>query len=176
MSSDNELVYLGGSFDPVHIGHYQMILSLSKRYKKVIIIPTVNYMKGESKFPLLDRINALNFLCKQLPNIEVLNMAEWEDTTSTYKVANILMEKYGCKPDIAMGSDCLNTIDRWIDYSKLKAEYKFYIFIRDGFLKDIGLNYESEVVEISNVSSSEIKKSLQIELIPESIRQFFQFS
>lgn len=176
MSSGNELVYLGGSFDPVHIGHYQMILSLSKKYQKVVIIPTVNYMKGKSKFSLIDRINALESLCQNLANVDVLNMAEWEDTTSTYKVANILLKKYGVKPDIAIGSDCLNTIEQWIDYSKLKAEYKFYIFIRDGFLKDIGLNYESEVVEIANVSSSEIKKSLQIELIPESIRRFFQFS
>jgi nicotinic acid mononucleotide adenylyltransferase len=175
MSSDNELVYLGGSFDPIHEGHYQMILVLSKIYKKVVVIPTVNYLKDKSTFSLDCRVDAMIALCNGLDNVIVLNLEKEKDTRSTYDVANFLLNKHGIKPDIAIGSDCLNTIESWIDYSAMRNEYKFFIFIRDNFFIDLGLNCVKFEIKNKNISSSDIKLNKKVDLIPEIIRNRFSF-
>ncbi len=60
-----------GSFDPVTLGHIDIVTRASKLFDKVIVLVSVNPMKKNSSFTANERVNMLKLVCKDIPNIEV---------------------------------------------------------------------------------------------------------
>lgn len=169
----DNIVYYGGTFDPIHNGHYEVIKFLNKNYKKVIVIPSLNYNKDNSKYSLELRFQALKELCSNLNNVIISELAFNEDTRSTYNVSKKIEEIYGEKPIIAFGSDCLLTMENWINYEKLKNDYEFLIFKRDNIWKELPIMYEEANIKIEFISSSQIKQANEYYKIPKKIRYLF---
>ena len=59
-----------GSFDPVTCGHLDIIRRASKLFDKLIVLVSVNPLKATC-FTAEERVNMINQVTKDLPNIEV---------------------------------------------------------------------------------------------------------
>ena len=59
-----------GSFDPITIGHYDIISRSSRLYDRVIVVVAVNSSKVPV-FTLPERLNMLERACSDLPNVEI---------------------------------------------------------------------------------------------------------
>ncbi len=60
-----------GSFDPVTLGHVDILKRASKLFDKVIALVSVNPMKKNSSFTPDERMNMLKMVCSDIDNIEI---------------------------------------------------------------------------------------------------------
>jgi len=63
-----------GSFDPITIGHYDIISRAAHMYEKVIVVVAVNSSKSPV-FNLDERIEMLQIACRDLPNVAIEPLA-----------------------------------------------------------------------------------------------------
>lgn len=114
--------FLLGSFDPIHIGHVQMINSaLNSDFDKVIVVPTVQnpwkkYQPTEFEYRCEMIENAISHFGDKccLSKDELLV----DGTHYSYKVLSLLRDKYkGNELFIIAGSDCVKDIPKWKNYN-----------------------------------------------------------
>ncbi len=60
-----------GSFDPVTLGHLDIITRASTLFDEVIVLVTVNVMKSNFSFTLEERKNMIRSVTKDIPNVRV---------------------------------------------------------------------------------------------------------
>lgn len=60
-----------GSFDPVTIGHLDIIKRTSKMFDKVIVVVMINRLKNGGLFSPEQRVDFIRRCTKDLPNVEV---------------------------------------------------------------------------------------------------------
>ena len=66
------VVLFGGSFDPPHLGHLEIIKRLDSSYKRVIVIPAFcNPFKSMPLAPIHTRIAWLEELCADYLRVEI---------------------------------------------------------------------------------------------------------
>lgn len=88
MSTENNLVVFPGSFDPIHIGHIEVIKEAIKLGYEVIVLVANNENKTHSKELSKRYDDVTNFLIsKKLDNIKV-SMLEANDLTPNYMKEN----------------------------------------------------------------------------------------
>ena len=120
-----KIAIFGGTFNPVHVGHVNLVCAVNKIYNfdKIIIIPTgipphksaPNLPKGEERIAM----------CKQafseLSNLEVSDM-EIASEGKSYTIDTIgkLRKEYANEDlFLIVGSDMLLCFDKWKDYKKI---------------------------------------------------------
>lgn len=60
-----------GSFDPVTLGHLDIITRAAGLFDEVIVLVSVNMMKSNFSFSLEERKNMINTVTSHLPNVHV---------------------------------------------------------------------------------------------------------
>lgn len=60
-----------GSFDPITLGHLDIIRRSTKLFDKVIVVVMVNYHKPSSCFTAKERVEMIRRVTKDIPNVEV---------------------------------------------------------------------------------------------------------
>ncbi len=60
-----------GSFDPVTLGHLDILNRASKLFDKVIVLVSVNPMKKNASFTPDERMEMLKIVCADIPNIKI---------------------------------------------------------------------------------------------------------
>lgn len=60
-----------GSFDPITLGHLDIIRRSTKLFDKVIVVVMVNYHKPSSCFTAEERVEMIRRVTKDMPNVEV---------------------------------------------------------------------------------------------------------
>ncbi len=119
-------VYIG-SFNPVHVGHIDLInyLLRNKYIDKALIIPTVEYWNKTNLLPLNDRINMLKFFENDLIKIDTEH--------NNYQYTIDLMEELENNCDdtlyLIIGADNIVDFDKWKDYKKL-LKYNIIVLAR----------------------------------------------
>lgn len=114
--------FLLGSFDPIHIGHVQMINSvLNSGFDKVIVVPTVqNPWKDSKATDFAYRCQMIENAISHFGDKCCLSKDELlvDGTNYSYKVLSLLREKYKDNElFIIAGSDCVNDIPKWKNYN-----------------------------------------------------------
>lgn len=138
------LVLFGGSFDPPHIGHMEIITALHSIAKHLIIVPAFrNPFKPMPIAPIQTRITWLQTLCAHLPKAEVSDyeMRAQQTTKAIYAiewVEHFVREStmdsradFASKPLLALGSDSLASLPRWRDAAKLAQLVEILPILRD---------------------------------------------
>ncbi len=74
MEKQNKTVILPGSYDPVTLGHFEMIRRAAAEYEKVFAVIFVNPEKNYH-FSLDDRVRMLMIACEELDNVLVSESA-----------------------------------------------------------------------------------------------------
>ena len=129
---------LGGSFNPVHLGHMHLAnLAISKlQLNQLWLIPTnYNPLKNKSDYLSFDqRISQCQEIAKNYPKIYVKKFSE----IYTIELIKKLKNKYpNYQFYLVMGADNFENFHRWKNFSNLIKNISIAIFSRNNYLLKI---------------------------------------
>lgn len=181
------IAIFGGTFNPFHIGHYEMLNCISNLdfIEKVLVMPdkipphkTFNKVVDD-----LHRQNMCKIVCEDFEKSE-LCLIEFERDGKSYTVdtIKILKEKY---PNdnffVVIGGDMLSTLDTWYNWQELVRLTGFIAFRREG-LSDFDKSYErlseygANIIvvndKITDVSSTELRDNINKHLLPPKVYNY----
>lgn len=187
---------LGGTFDPVHIGH--LILAEQARTEasldQVIFMPAMvqpfkldqKSAEGEHRLAMLREAIAGNpyFSVSELE----LSSAEISYTIHTLRACR---KEFGEAAEICfiIGTDAFLSIEKWFASEELLSNYTFLVGFRPGYREDerrvliskLQASFHTSILEIRNpeveVSSSDIKNRIREKksiryLVPEQVEKY----
>ena len=178
---------MGGTFNPPHKGHKNIILEAYKNLNldKVYVIP--NNIPSHKKIPLnsptpYNRMEMCEIMCKDLDFTQVLDIEIKKGGTS-YTIDTLKeLKKEGDKLYLIIGSDSFLTIDKWREFEEIFALCELVVFKRE---LEIDLNQQKTYLEkkygvkshlieskILEVSSTELRQKLNKELSILEVEQY----
>lgn len=144
----------GGSFDPIHIGHIELANKALKELNLDELWFIVAYdqaLKDDHFASFEDRVALVEIAIKNNPKLKVITIEkELPKPSYTYNTIIRLKKDYLDYDFVwIMGSDNLNTLDKWYRIDDLKELIEFNIIRRD---KDEVLDYK--YIDFDNPASS----------------------
>ena len=118
-NSDMKTAIFGGSFDPIHKGHLEIIDRLSKMFDKVIVLPNYQNPLKSNATPAKKR---LEWLTKSITqnNVEISEF-EINQNKPCYTIDTIKhFKQFYDKITFVIGADNLLTLDKWKKIDELK--------------------------------------------------------
>ncbi len=134
-----KIAVFGGSFDPPHYGHYDIVKNLEKIFDLVIVVPSnISPFKDGA-----DDAKLRLKLCKRMFTSQKTQVLAREITRGgiSYSVetARFLYKKYrkiGASLTWVIGSEELERLDEWHEIDELKKLVGFLVVSRPGFAPD----------------------------------------
>lgn len=186
-----KIAIFGGTFNPFHIGHYEILASLEmdSGIDKILLLPDkipphkqCDFMADDETRIKMCAIAAKDFSKAELCLIEF----EREGKSYTYDTIKLLKQIYtDCELYFVCGGDMLVYFDKWYKYEELMQELSFIVFKRsdtnalefDSSIKRfsaMGMKITVKDEIISAVSSTELRKDFKTNkrLIPEKIYDY----
>jgi len=165
-----EIIIFGGSFDPIHYGHIEIIEKIKYLFpnKKIFIIPTFqNPLKSNCIAYSSLRLKWIQDIFKNDSSIIIENYELNKKKPSfTYKTVKYLIKNYDIeKIDFIIGQDNFNHLDEWYKIEELKKMIDFVVVSR-GNNDD---NYDIKIC--NNANSSDIRKKSYYEYVPNQIKK-----
>ncbi len=181
------IAIFGGTFNPFHIGHYQILSSICDLnfIDKVFVMPdkVPPHKVFDDVVDDKHRQNMCHIACEDFSKAE-LSLIEFERDGKSYTVdtVKLLKDKY---PDdkfyIVIGGDMLSSLDTWYNWQELIKLTSFIAFNRVGTLDfeksynrlcDLGADIKIVDSEIINVSSTELRQNISKDLLPDKIYNY----
>lgn len=200
LSHKNNIGILGGTFNPIHMGHLIMAEEASKRHhlSKVVIIPT--YIPPHKHVDdLADAGHRYQMVREAINKNDKFEVSYLEikrkGRSYTIDTVHEILKHYGeeCEVFLIMGADSSNELELWKDIKKLSQLCHFVIVNRPGFSTDvsprlaelIGDDVMSDIerlrieIEPVRISSTDIRKRLkngtEIKgLVPECVEAYIR--
>lgn len=182
------ITLFGGAFDPPHLGHLQIIISLFEQNlaDEVWLVPTGVHDFDKKMSCAETRVKLLELIIGQLPEkyqlkakIEKCEL-EREGVSQTAETLDELAKKYPQdRFSWVLGSDNLEKFHLWDGYQKILSNYLVYVYPRQNYpMRPLytGMIPLTGVREVE-ASSTEVKKRLKIsqsvmDLLPKSILDY----
>ena len=168
MKSEKKAI-LGGSFDPVHMGHINLFhnICLYTDITTLYVVPaSISAFKtGQKSAPFDDRMAMLAYAVMDYSDFYpeddlYIVVSDWEGrqggvsyTSETIRHFFDEVEDNG-KVNFMIGSDLLPTLPKWHDWEYLKGHVRFWCFSRDGGSKDVPEGAEVVFVESPETEAS----------------------
>jgi len=172
---------LGGSFNPVHLGHLGIATSvLGQGIDKVLFLPdNVSPFKVSGVKPLEDmsrhRLEMLKLCCVGNPLFGIETMEIHTDVVSyTYVTLQKLKEKYGEHISFILGLDSLLSLHLWYRSQELVRECDFITVLRPGVERPVGLPGFPKDIEdrlLSRIIEPKGRYDISSTIIREKIRK-----
>ncbi len=158
----------GGSFNPCHLVHKQIVLNLLENYAfdRIVLLPTGNFYKKSNLAKGEERIHMLNLMFENHPRVILCDYEFKNNLICTYRSLDYLQNLYkGDELYFIMGSDNLLHFDTWKRYEYILDTYNLFVIVR----KDIELkgvlekyqNHKGKIelvdIEVEGVNSSYIR-------------------
>ena len=186
-------VIFGGTFNPFHIGHYEILKALQsdESVEKILLMPDRLPPHKTSEFLIDDetRIEMCRLASKDFPKCQ-LCLIEFEREGKSYTVdtVKLLKERYPHKDfAFAIGGDMFVSFKLWRKYEELIKMLSFFVFNRSATDPEEFHNVFEELTEegmkiilkddiIPAVSSTELRQEFENnkDLIPEKIYKFLK--
>lgn len=167
----DKVAIFGGSFDPPHLAHFEIILWLSKIFGQVIVIPAYqNPLKTSTTIPLQTRLQWCKKMCENIDNVFISdiearnNRVMFACELARHFYAEYFDEKFLSNNDkqksknftpplyFVIGEDCLANLHKWKNIDELSSLVDFVVLQRGGTQK-------SSPKKISQSKSTKAKKS-----------------
>jgi nicotinate-nucleotide adenylyltransferase len=164
----NRIGLLGGTFDPIHIGHLLMARTALEMMEldKVIFIPSCvpPHKKSPTLFSARDRLKMVRLAIKANPAFAVSDY-EIRKGGRSYSVDTV---RRFCKllPESAklffiVGGDAVKELDTWKNIDEIKTMCSFISVNRPGYPRDEArLEYHAVTMNGIEMSSTEIRKRI----------------
>ncbi|MBQ9965436.1 MAG: nicotinate (nicotinamide) nucleotide adenylyltransferase [Clostridia bacterium] len=183
----------GGTFNPFHIGHYEMLKALEadENIDEIFLLPDKIPPHKTSDYLVNDkhRIEMCNIVAADFKKVSVcLCEFEREEKSYSYDTVVFLKEKYPQKQFIfAIGGDMLVTLDTWYKADELVKLIPFIAFMRAdtdatlfsnkiASLKLMGANIFKAREQIPCVSSTFIRNNIEKaqEFLPKKVYDYIK--
>ena len=183
----------GGTFNPPHIGHYEMLSALEKRpeIEEIWLMPdripphkVCDFLADDS-----DRIEMCRIIAKDFKKARLcLAEFEREGKSYTYDTVTEFLKKYPDKKFIFVcGGDMLISFDKWYRYEELMKMLPFTVFrrtdtdnaefdLKSAEFSEMGMEITVMSEVITAVSSSYIRNNFEKsrDLVPEKIYNYIK--
>ncbi|HJF85623.1 nicotinate-nucleotide adenylyltransferase [Megamonas hypermegale] len=184
---------MGGTFDPIHVGHLMIAEAVWDEYKleKVLFIPSANPPhKHDVMTSARHRFNMTLLATCSNPHFEVSSI-EMDRTGPSYTIDTIkaLKKIYGDDTDFyfIIGADCIHELPSWHKIDELLKICKFIATKRPSYKLDLSIiakefsDYNIQLLETPEleISSTDIrqriKKGYSIQYITtEQVQQYIR--
>jgi nicotinate-nucleotide adenylyltransferase len=132
-----KVAYLGGTFDPVHVGHLWIAQQVCEahNFDKVFLVP--NYSKASSKWNKKviasneQRLKMCRLSVKGFEKVSVLSLEIEQKILYTYLTVSLL-KCSNERVNWIVGADWLDKLDTFKEYDKLKEVCNFIVINRPG--------------------------------------------
>ncbi len=169
-----QIAIFGGSFDPVHKGHVNIVNEALKSLDidKIILVPTfLNPFKNKFYFSPKLRKKLLKKLFEDKKKVEICDY-EIKQNRVVYSIDTVTYIKTLYNPSkiyFIIGADNLKSLNKWKNIEELKELTEFVIAKRKGF----EINDKSfKVLEVDvDISSSILRDTLDLNYIPNKIKK-----
>jgi nicotinate-nucleotide adenylyltransferase len=176
---------LGGTFNPVHIGHLMLAEEACEKLKldKVIFVPTFipPHKDVDAGVKAEDRLAMVRLAVADNPAFEVSSF-EIESKKKSYSIDTLkeFRHLYGQNSQLYFitGSDSLKDLFSWKDLNDIFKISKFIVANRPGYpVKEVPKEVETVVITPLEVSSADIRKRIKEArsiryLVPEKVRNY----
>lgn len=172
-SSTSHIALLGGGFDPPHLGHQLLALSVLalEPIDSLWVMPCASHPFSKNLSPFSHRLAMCELAFSKLTDAHVLEIEEHLPKPNyTLNTVERILEKYpSLKISIVIGSDNLEDIEAWHGIQELQKKCSLLIFRRQGF-EDVkppksltNIHFHAGFV-LPDVKSRDIRKSIQHQL------------
>lgn len=130
---------LGGSFNPVHIGHMILASYLSQwGYVDRVwltLSPRNPLKEGETLLPDMKRLAMLNIAAKGAQKLDICDIElSMPKPSYTINTLDLLRQRHPDKAfKLVIGSDNWRIFDRWKDGQRILDEYGVIVYLRPGY-------------------------------------------
>ncbi len=161
----------GGSFDPPHKGHEQIIQKALQKLDidTLFIVPTyLNPFKENFFAPPHLRYKWVKKLLRAYKNIKIIDYEMKKNRpVSTIETVEYINKLYHPqKLYLIIGADNLKSLKKWHKYKKLKNKVEFVIATRE----DIHIPKNLKKLKVNaNISSTDLREKPDIKALPKSI-------
>jgi nicotinate-nucleotide adenylyltransferase len=160
---------LGGSFNPVHIGHIMLasyIVQWTSLDKVWLTLSPLNPLKNpDGLIPDIQRLAMLELATKDIENVDVCDIElSMPKPSYTINSLELLSKRYPTKKfHLIIGSDNWNIFSQWKDYNQIISDYGVIVYPRPGY--PVSNIYQDGVSVIDapeiSISSTFIRRSLR---------------
>lgn len=189
---------LGGTFDPVHLGHIHLALDALKEMDldRVIFIPAwlQPFKQDRDTASGRDRLAMIDAAIEGLEGLESSSIElDAEGVSYTYLTMRELRKKYGedCRIYFITGTDAFLKIETWRNAGELLTSCGYLVGTRPGYrqkeleecMERVSRIYGTEVKNLHNdrfdISSTEVRDRLESgepcgDLIPEKVERYIR--
>jgi|TARA_B100000131_G_scaffold85553_1_gene82517 nicotinate (nicotinamide) nucleotide adenylyltransferase len=184
---------MGGTFDPIHFGHLNLLLGAKSSLKlnKIIIVPNSNpfYKVKTSSFKHVKEM--LNIAIDNKADISISNIeSDSNKKHYTYNsLKNIVLDKKNVEYFLLIGSDHSKSFQTWFEPKKILDLVNLVIVDRPGYSSDImnllkinklfkrQLKYKSLIVNYNKINKKKIIRltlKKNVEISSTDIREAFK--
>ncbi|CAM2975167.1 nicotinate (nicotinamide) nucleotide adenylyltransferase [Helicobacter burdigaliensis] len=168
MTKIEKIAVFGGSFDPPHLGHLEIIKNAlaTLEIDRLFVVPTfLSPFKKNSLFSPQKRLFWLRCLQEELKE-DKLSILDYEirqnKPTPTIETIEFLSQKYHPKQIfLLLGSDQIQSLPKWHSYEKLKTKVEFVIIEREGY--KIPASFRVLPMQKVQISSTQLREDLKKE-------------
>ncbi len=181
------IAIFGGTFNPFHIGHYEMLKSICDIdfIDKVLVMPDKipPHKNFDAVVHDIHRQNMCELVCDDFSKAQ-LCLIEFEREGKSYTIDTIKQLQQMYPQDkffVVIGGDMLSTLDAWYNWQELIILTSFIAFKREGLtdfdnsykrLTDFGANIIVLSDKITDVSSTKLRNKIDKNLLPQKVYDY----
>lgn len=176
----------GGSFNPVHNGHLNIVKYILNQLKldKIIVIPVGKPShRADNLESAASRIEMCRAAFENIHNVEVSEIEIAKDRTSyTINTLKKIIQIYGSKNEFyeIIGEDSAFHFKEWKNYEEILQLSKVVVLRRKGYIGEI--QHENMIYLESpffNISSTEIREKIKnkidiTNLVPKKVKKIIE--
>lgn len=183
-TATDKVAIFGGSFDPPHLAHFEIILWLSKIFGQVIVIPAYqNPLKTPTTIPLQTRLQWCKKMCENIDNVIISDIEARNNRVmfACELARHFYVEYFGEKllsnkqksqnftPPLyfVIGEDCLADLYKWKNIDELSSLVDFVVLQRCGAQKSNQKNFSNP-----NQNNADFVKLHYVDFCPNALLDF----
>ena len=183
----SNIAIFGGTFNPFHIGHYQMLNAICELdfIDKVFVMPDKipPHKEFDNVVDDLHRKNMCQIVCDDFSKAQ-LCLIEFEREGKSYSIdtVKLLKEKHPSdKFYFVIGGDMLSSLDSWYNWQELIKLVPFIAFKREGQLSfdddhnrlsAYGADIKVVNAKIDDISSTQLRQKIDKNLLPKKVYNY----